>query len=662
MIISRENKTTVYFIRRLITVFIVVVVIAGLVIGLTFDKTQMVADKADSLVNWHVPALREISDLQHVMSQRVTELYNYYATAELLGNKKRLKLRDQFDRSLLVLNSMRADRSEIATLIKLMASFEHSADKFDAEMALGVNKDWDLLREHLARAQNAAKKADMVLLGWTKQIQKQAADGASTTLNEVVNLKRLQLGFSGGVLLVSLFVLIALYSRFKDQEEIYRQAHFDSLTGLPNRRSLKRDWDLLQHSSKDSASKAILMLGLDRFQLVTGTFGHMVGDQLLASVSSWVKALLNGYPEGSEVYYFSPGVWLILVTTDSDDSAISALAEKLLTVSGIPMQFGDRQLNVSCSIGITYLSDDQDSLEELLRNADAAQRAARQTGGNSMRTYQAELNRAAEVCLSTESDMRKALNEKEFELFYQPKVRADNGGLVGAEALIRWRKDGVLVSPGVFIPIAEQSALIINLGDWVLNEACRQWAYWHKQAKMNFPIAVNVSAQQFQMPNFSASVEKVLEKYDMPASQLELEITEEAAIENPDKVVLTMRRLKKIGVTLAIDDFGTGYSSLSHLKRFPLDVLKVDRAFVCQMESSKQDRAIVHMLLALAQELGFKVVAEGVETKQQRDSLVKLGCDYFQGFYFSEPLSAQDYTNFMASRAKPGTAPKLVSS
>lgn len=645
-ILSDEKSNGSRLVLRLGITFAFVLAVAGLVIWFSQDAAQKVSSKAETLVEGHVPRLRAISDLKGILNQTVIQLYHLYATATFAASEKTLRLAEQFNASLDALNDLGLEGADVNALVREMEKFEISAHRFDVEMSKG-DRDWDVLREHLAQAQGYAENADQILVGWSEQIRGHAAEGASMTLSEVSRLNRLQLGFSIGVLVVALLVLLALYTRLKDQAEIYRQAHYDALTGLPNRRHLEQLWADSRDLTVHHRSTALLLIGIDRFQLVTGSFGHLVGDQLLSSVSRWIQTELEKRTERLQLFHFAPGVWLILVQPGANRDSTEELAEGLLLLSSMPMKLNDRELNTSCSVGITYFPVDHDSIEGLLRNADAALRWARQAGGNTVRAYEYEMNQQAKNWISTESALRRALIQDELLLFYQPKVRADSGETIGAEALIRWCRDDEIVSPDLFIPIAEQSALIISIGEWVLAQACRQWVQWQKEGLPELAIAINISAQQFQIKGFPDQVREALEVSGMPPHQLELEITEEVAAKNPKRVAETMRQLKEIGVTLTIDDFGTGYSSLSHLKNFPLDILKIDQIYVRQMESSRQDMAIVHMILTLAKEFGFRVVAEGVETESQQQRMRDLGCDYLQGLYFNQPLPAAEYARML---------------
>lgn len=641
--------------RHLAAVFAVVLAVAAAVVWSSLDASRQVAEKSEALVRQHVPELRAISDLQGVMNLRVRQLYLYYATAASADYGGFAPLAEAFAGHLGRLLALGPPPGELPVLQDRVAAFEASVVAFHREMSRGQDRDWDRLRDHLADAQGAAEVVDRVLGRWQEDTRRRAGDGARLTLQEVARMNRLQLGFSAGVMVMAAFFLVTWYQRFQDHARIYHRAYHEWVTGLPNRRRLEQAWGPGAPGPGNGPAETLLLVGLDRFQMVTGTFGHLVGDQLLVAVSRWIRGVLDPAAADTELYYLSPGVWLIRVR-GLDPRAVEGLAARLLELSRTPMALEEREVNTSCSIGVTRYPEDGASIGELLSNGDAALRQAYRAGGHCYRCYEPGMGDQDAQRLSTESALRKAIEHDELVLHYQPKVDAHTGAVVGAEVLVRWQREGVLVYPGAFIPIAEQSALILPVGQWILARACRQWAQWRRQGRPQRSLAVNVSAQQFHRPDFPQRVADVLAATGMPPGMLELEITEAAAAEDPEQVIATMKRLKSIGVTLAVDDFGTGYSALAYLKRFPIDVLKVDQSFVRDIETSAQDRAIIDTILALARDLGLTVVAEGVESEAQRGWLRARGCQILQGYLFSPPLPSAGYLRYLGS-APGSTAP-----
>ena len=633
---------------RLIAIFLVIFLLAISIVSISLNATRNVSDRTQQLISTDIPELKAISTLQSAKNQTVIDLYLYYATLEPAAESGQEKRKQTFENALAILKGNSLDAMEVSVFLRQVASFDEKLQRFDAEMKKGSVRDWDLLRDHLAAAQIEANQIDQTLQNWGELIRWHATQAGELTQEEITRLHRFQLAFSLGVLGIAAIAMATLFARRKDQKELVKRAYYDQLTELPNRRSLQKYWHEKFVDSLDVTPYSVLLVSLDRFQLFTGTFGYLVGDGLLQSASGRLAGILNASAESTVLFHFLPASWVIIVKENESRTAGIDLAESLLNLSATPMKLGDRELSASCSIGIVNYPDHGVTLDSILKHADSALREAMLNGGADSRVYCEQMSHEAERSLSVENDLRLALESTGLELYYQPKISADNQTIIASEALIRWRKNDELIPPDQFIPIAEQTTLIILVGEWVIKEACRQWKAWNANGFHCLPVAVNISAQQFHLADFPAFVKQVLAETGMPAQMLELEITEEAATGNIEQVISTMDALKTIGVTLAIDDFGTGYSSLSYLKRFPLDILKIDRSFVWQMEESQGSYAIVDMIVVLAHDLGFKVVAEGVETKTQLQSLTDLGCDYMQGFHFSRPLPASEYSLLLA--------------
>jgi EAL domain-containing protein (putative c-di-GMP-specific phosphodiesterase class I) len=334
-------------------------------------------------------------------------------------------------------------------------------------------------------------------------------------------------------------------------------------------------------------------------------------------------------------------------------------AQRVLNVISQPIPIGQQEFFATCSIGISIYPRDGDSPSDLLKHADAAMYTAKESGRNAFRFYAAEMNARAQLRIELEAALRRAIVRNEFVVHYQPQMDLASGGLVGFEALVRWQhpKHG-LMAPNTFIGLAEETGLIVQIGNWVLREACRQAKFWQAQGLGDFFVAVNLSARQFKDGNLTQLVDTALQDMGLDARFLELEITESLLMENPEAAADTLRRLRARGVRLSIDDFGTGYSSLGYLKRFPLDKLKIDSSFVRDITSEPDDAAIATAIIAMAHRLKLKVVAEGVETEGQLDYLRQHCCDAVQGYYFSRPLTARDCLKMLKSR--PSYQPPLL--
>ncbi|HSI28984.1 MAG TPA: EAL domain-containing protein, partial [Methylophilus sp.] len=393
---------------------------------------------------------------------------------------------------------------------------------------------------------------------------------------------------------------------------------------------------------------AVAFLDLDQFKLINDSMGHEVGDQLLVIMS---ERLSNCIREIDTVVRLGGDEFVILLTNIQKVDDISLSMQRVLAAVAQPCIINDLDFVVSCSIGISIYPDDGMNPNTLLKNADSALYKAKHAGRNNYQIYTQELNEVLTERVKLEYRLRLAVERGEFLLHYQPKVDFATGLITSAEALIRWHPPGEeLIPPLKFIQIAEETGLIEKIGEWVLITACQKANELKVKTGRSFPIAVNVSPRQFRQPNLAKMIKNVLDVTSLDPNCLELEITESTLIDDADKFIETLHALKKIGVKLAIDDFGTGYSSLSYLKDFPIDRLKIDKAFVSNLENDPANAAILKAIIVLGQSLGIKVIAEGVETAYQHEYLKSVGCDELQGYYFSRPLPACEFEALLLSQ------------
>tara|TARA_R110001606_G_scaffold399222_2_gene582416 strand:- start:72414 stop:74663 length:2250 start_codon:yes stop_codon:yes gene_type:complete len=444
--------------------------------------------------------------------------------------------------------------------------------------------------------------------------------------------------------------LVDVTERAKAEKELFHQANHDVLTGLPNRRRMVQSLD--KKTAETHKPFSLLSIKAGRLYLIKASLGYEVSDRLLVAASKRLEQFVNDQIGlDLELFSFETGGWVVIVNNNSQPELAIQLSNQITHLFSSSLCIEDSELNLACTIGVTLFPQGGSSTKELLKNSDAALRQAFREAVN-VRLYSDDLTQHANRWLVLEQGLKQALSKNEFSLNFQPKVHAVTGLALASEVLLRWQHKGQWISPAEFIPVSEDNGLIIAIGEWVLKQSCLQWVAWDEQGLQPHPIAVNVSAQQFMQSDFVELVAKTLDITGMPASKLELEITEEVASEYPEVVFTTMSQLKELGIKIAIDDFGTGYSSLSYLSRFPIDTLKIDRAFVIKMENSESDAAIVRMIMSLAQDLNLKVVAEGVETEQQQRILADLGCDYIQGFYFYRPMDKQQYQTFLTEQKR----------
>jgi diguanylate cyclase (GGDEF)-like protein/PAS domain S-box-containing protein len=429
-------------------------------------------------------------------------------------------------------------------------------------------------------------------------------------------------------------------SSFKEYEaKLEFIAHHDSLTGLPNRALFQERFrQALTRARRRDGTVAVLFVDLDQFKTINDSLGHHVGDKLLQVVATRLQTCVR---ETDVVARLGGDEFTIMVDDLRDSQDAGKIAEKLLSVLADPIELDEHNLVMSASIGISCYPHDGPDAETLLKNADAAMYAAKEGGRKTFQYFKPEMNEQVMKRVQIEAAMRRALERGEFLLHYQPKVEIATGAIHGVEALLRWaHPDHGLVLPAEFIPVLEETGLIVPVGEWVAREACRQIRAWQQAGLKVPPVAVNLSARQFQEKNLERTVSDILRQTGVAPELLQLEITESMLMNDPEAAEGTLRALKAAGVKLSIDDFGTGYSSLAYLRRFPLDILKIDRAFIKDMVDNPDDAAITLAVISLAHSLGLKVVAEGVETEAQANLLALHSCDELQGYYFSKPLPA----------------------
>jgi diguanylate cyclase (GGDEF)-like protein len=425
-------------------------------------------------------------------------------------------------------------------------------------------------------------------------------------------------------------------------------AHYDQLTGLPNR----THWNERAHSELRTAARhrdqlAIFFLDLDHFKAINDSLGHGIGDQLLSAVGARLSSCLR---DSDFLARLGGDEFVVMLPRLAHREDASQVATKLIDALQIPVIIGNHELSVSTSIGIALYPEDGEDVSTLLKHADIAMYKAKNEGRNTFSYFTADMDAHALEHLMLENGLRRAIERDELRLHFQPQVAAKDGRLLGCEALVRWQHpEHGLLMPGRFIQIAEDSGLIQSLGEWVLHKACEQQVAWEKQG-IHVAMAVNISALQFRKSDFTESVRRILEETGARASDIELELTESTLMQPTTEVLAKMQRLRNLGLHLALDDFGTGYSSLSYLKRLPIHRLKIDRSFVRDLPDDSEDAAIALATLSLAHNLGMEVVAEGVETEEQRNFLIAHGCPVMQGYLFSRPLPAEAFANWAQSQ------------
>ena len=445
-----------------------------------------------------------------------------------------------------------------------------------------------------------------------------------------------------------------LTERKKAESQLHNLSNRDRTTSLPNRNLFFTN---LHKLVQQDAHHALLVFDLDNFKKINDSLGHQLGDSLLAKLAM----RLNKLTRENDVFYRLGGDEFALVMSNTNDlHVITRTAKQFLAAISTPFKMAGHELAITSSVGIVLFPEDGNTPEVLLKNADTAMYHAKKKG-NSYLFFNDTMNRQAVKRLQIENLMRFGLKEDHFEVYYQPKMNIRTGKLTGMEALVRFitPKKGI-ISPGVFIPIAEETGQIIDIGEVVLNKACRDVKKWLDDGLFNGRVAVNLSAKQFSLPDLTSRIDIILQKNALPSYFLELEITEGTVMDDPNEAINIMRSLSARGIHLAMDDFGTGYSSLAYLKQFPLNTLKVDKAFIDDMKNER-GRNMVDSIVTIAHNLDLHVVAEGVEQAHQIDILKTLNCETVQGYYYSKPLSKDEFTEFLKQQQSKAT-PSLISS
>ncbi len=456
--------------------------------------------------------------------------------------------------------------------------------------------------------------------------------------------------------------------RKEAEEQIWRLAHYDTLTGLPNRLLfVDRLNKAIAHAKRQAKRVAVMFIDLDHFKRVNDTLGHAAGDELLRVVGTRLEQSIrasdsvsheSGDADAAHGIARLGGDEFSLMLGNVDHAGdATGIAQRLVAALAAPVIVQCTELYISASVGIAIYPEDGAEVDTLLMNADTAMYRAKETGRGSFQFYDQSMNARALERLVMESMLRKALERSEFVLHYQPKVSLGSGRIVGAEALIRWQHpERGLVSPQEFIPLAEQAGLIIQIGEWAIDAACRQSAAWRAAGLSFGPVAVNLASTHLRVRTLPDLVERALKAHALPACSLEIEVTESMLMADPELCVETARRLSCLGVSISVDDFGTGYSSLSYLKRLPIKSLKIDQSFVRDLTVDPDDSAIITAIIAMAHTLNLKVIAEGVETEAQRAFLQAGGCDEFQGYLASRALDAAAFERLVEAQHSTSSA------
>ncbi len=634
-VVSRRYRWAIYGL-------LVVVIAAGIALFFAMARTANdIRSSTTPLLKENIPTLRHLSDFESALLRYQLALNKYYVAS--VG-------RDRFDHiESVAAEQMRANFDFVRRDLRQTAQMSALVSNYDAVLAMGP------ALEKLLQTQTANRDQARALLGdlnvKTNTIRnlldkaKLDVEGSVYRVGEMANtgvdhISWLVHVYSVGMLLVALFMMYHVWARFRSENALAFAAAHDPLTGLAHRGSFERRLKTME----DQPHTVVLGM-IDRFERVVGGLGHAFGDRLMQEMAGRIKRAAERH--GGEVFRLNGANVAILYKSKGDhvnfQEALSSLQEYMRQ----PFEFGQHEIFSSMSMGGAEYPRDGAEPAHLLQNADAALQAARDAGGDCFVQYSNALNTRAQERLALEAQLRHAIERNELELHFQPQQGLTDDRLVGFEALVRWRRNGELISPADFIPLAEESGLIVPIGDWVLAEACRQAKIWSLETPRKFVIAVNISPRQFHHPSFLRRVTETLSESQIDPSFIELEITEGIVMRDVERTIELLEDLRKRGLTLAIDDFGTGYSSLAYLKRFSIDKLKIDQSFIRHLRPNSEDAAIVQAVINLGHHLGLSVIAEGVETASQRELLRAWGCDEIQGYFYGRPLSADKATQFI---------------
>ena len=442
--------------------------------------------------------------------------------------------------------------------------------------------------------------------------------------------------------------------RKRYQVQLERQANYDALTGLPNRNLLHDRLRQAVQSQRTPRNIAVVFMDLDHFKFVNDSLGHSVGDKLLKAMGERLRAVLR---EGDTVGRVGGDEFVLILNDQSNEEVIFRAMQRITAKVAEPLTIDGKELYVTASAGISLYPQDGRDVDTLLKNADAAMYRAKEHGRSNFQFYTSEMNERVNDRLALEHALRRALDRKEFTLHYQQKVDLRSGEIIGAEALVRWlHPEWGLVRPARFIPIAEETGLIVQLGEWVIHETCRQARAWLAAGLKPGIVSLNLSARQFRAEGLVRTVSRILQETALDPASLEMELTESMVMHNVESAIATLQGLKSLGVGLSVDDFGTGYSSLSYLKNLPIDVLKIDRSFVRDIGtgSEAEDGILAAAIISLAHALHLQVIAEGVETDAQLHFLKRHGCDQVQGFLYGEPVPAGEFAELLERTRRKG--------
>jgi diguanylate cyclase (GGDEF)-like protein len=625
--------------RRLIYILLLLVIIASITLSVFMERTaHNIRRNETPLLNSTIPQLRYLGDFESAVlryqlafDKRFTESItpDRFAFLESMG-------RSEIDAAIAQLRPSLGDGPELGALRESYQRIIEMSPEF--ERNIGDNPA--AARAVLIKMNEEVKRLRLRIDEMQQHVEEAIHDSGSMATHAIGWITGLVHVFDVLALVTCLFMMYHVRARVRVEDELSHQASHDPLTGLAHRRSFEA-----RLVSLPEVPHVVVLGTIDRFSRIVGGFGHAFGDRVMIGLAQRIRGAAER--SGGEVFRLDGANFAILYRMACEDVAFAEALAGLRDEVCSPYDCEGHEIFTTLSLGAVSFPLHGETPGTLLRNADAALQAARKSGGDKLVVYSQQLNAEAGERLDMESLLRHAVERNELELHYQPQQALGDGALIGFEALVRWRRHGKLISPAEFIPLAEESGLIVAIGNWVLEEACRQISVWQAETGQRVVIAVNISPRQFAAPGFLAHLEDLLATTHIDPSCLELEITESVMVDDAESAITLLQRLRALGLKLAIDDFGTGYSSLAYLSRFPIHKLKIDQSFVRNMHAVSEQGAIVQATIGLGHSLGLIVIAEGVETETQRAMLSNWRCDEIQGYHYSRPLPAASALNFL---------------
>jgi diguanylate cyclase (GGDEF)-like protein len=639
------------FHRRIWWAFLLVVAVGVAVSARIVSLGDSVQAVNRMFIAEKLPLSQRIGELRGAIADEERLLYEYYsytATRETFQTQSKLNAQ-RLDAIVEQLERDTGSREQATELRLRLAELNELSNELSVTLG-NKTVNWDLARAILAQVKPKVRQIEATLATMSAA-NRQAVDRLGMdSQSSVSNMVGWVFGFSVLIIVVALFVAYYVVAIIRAQEKLKYQAFFDPATGLPNQYRLRDD---LSAAFTQQRMGTVMMIVADREQEIFESLGAVETERWLVKVA---LRLHDGINESEETLYRFGGNAFVLVCWPGDLAGAQRRAAQLLGTARQPLHVERRELFSTLSIGAALMkagtgTDAAQMAEAQVQQAASACNRVRRAGGNDFAIYDEAMGLAASKTLRMITELQHAVQNEELRLHYQPKVDTASGRLVGMEALVRWmHPERGMISPNEFIPVAEDTGMIVAIGRWVLREACRQNAEWQQAGLRPIRVSVNLSARQFRSDNLPDEVNAALVEAGLPASSLELEITESMVMEDPERVIDLLDKIRAQGIHLSLDDFGTGHSSLAYLKRFPIDCVKIDRAFIKDMPGNTDDVAIARTIVAMAKALDLTTVAEGVETAEQLELLKNMGCDQIQGYLFSRPLPADEflayYSNF----------------